>query len=341
MQLLGMPSAVTHLASYTLRQETQERERAVRLKLLGDWERLKRFKVPDAEIARVTGISRATYYRRKRAIARYGTEGLVRRSTRPKRVRQSAIPQSVCDQILQLRRQHPTYGKAKLTVLLARDHGIRLSESTVGRILRKLMDQGRFRKHTANRWSKRRRFTHHAKRWQYGMRGLQPGDLIQIDHMSVSKNQHDFKHFQAWDPVTRHASAEAYRNATSRSAAFFLDHLQKSLPFPIRSIQVDGGSEFMKDFEQACSEKGIPLYVLPPKRPQYNGGVERLNRTFREDLYDAPGFAADCLTDVRYALQQAVHRYNHFRPHQSLDNLTPSQYLAQLQAAQSVSYVMN
>jgi transposase InsO family protein len=51
----------------------------------------------------------------------------------------------------------------------------------------------------------------------------------------------------------------------------------------------------MKDFEDACEAKNIPLYVLPPKRPQYNGGVERMNRTMREDLYaaarSAPAFS--------------------------------------------------
>jgi hypothetical protein len=41
-----------------------------------------------------------------------------------------------------------------------------------------------------------------------------------------------------------------------------------------------GGSEFMKHFENECQKLGIELYVLPPKRPQYNGGVERANRTF-------------------------------------------------------------
>ena len=45
-------------------------------------------------------------------------------------------------------------------------------------------------------------------------------------------------------------------------------------PFRITSIQVDGGSEFMAEFEQEAQKLGITLYVLPPKRPQYNGGVE-------------------------------------------------------------------
>ncbi|MEE9273671.1 MAG: hypothetical protein V3U57_10475, partial [Robiginitomaculum sp.] len=55
-------------------------------------------------------------------------------------------------------------------------------------------------------------------------------------------------------------------------------------PFTIKSIQVDGGSEFMAEFEQACEDVNIPLIVLPPSRPTYNGGVERGNRTFGRAL---------------------------------------------------------
>jgi len=60
-----------------------------------------------------------------------------------------------------------------------------------------------------------------------------------------------------------------------------LEYVQK-VPFKIKSIQVDGGSEFMAEFEDACQELNIPLIVLPPASPKYNGGVERANRTFRE-----------------------------------------------------------
>jgi transposase InsO family protein len=35
-------------------------------------------------------------------------------------------------------------------------------------------------------------------------------------------------------------------------------------------------------------------------------------------------------TDV---VKQATHTYNHFRPHQALDNITPAQYFAQFQVA--------
>ena len=334
MQVLGLPSNVNRLGSNALGQEAQQREINLRRKLHGDWERLRGFLVPDPEIARITGISRATFYRRRRAIARHGNQGLARRSTRPRRLRQSAVPQSVRDLVLRLRRQRPTYGKAKLTVILVRDHGITLSESTVGRILAELMRRGQVPRYlAAAKLARKRQFTGHARRWAYDLRPQQAGEMIQIDHMTVTKNQFYLKHFQAWDPVTKYTHAEVYYRATSTTAAQFLATLQKALPFPIRSIQVGGGSEFMNHFEDACQANGLPLYVLPPKRPQYNGGVERMNRTMREDLYARQDLVADDIAQFRAAVQQANHTYNHYRPHQKLDNLTPEQYLARLQAA--------
>lgn len=47
----------------------------------------------------------------------------------------------------------------------------------------------------------------------------------------------------------------------------FLDKLIREAPFAITGIQVDGGSEFRADFEQACQDKGLDLYVLSPKAP--------------------------------------------------------------------------
>jgi len=37
--------------------------------------------------------------------------------------------------VLKIRRVHPDYGKEKIAVVLKRDHGQTMSESTVGRIL--------------------------------------------------------------------------------------------------------------------------------------------------------------------------------------------------------------
>jgi transposase InsO family protein len=71
----------------------------------------------------------------------------------------------------------------------------------------------------------------------------------------------------------------------------------------------------------------IPLIVLPPKKPAYNGGVERGNRTFREEFYARPDLLADSIGAMRYELSKAVQKYNSYRPHRNLKGFTPLQYI--------------
>lgn len=148
------------------------------------------------------------------------------------------------------------------------------------------------------------------------------GERIQIDHMTVNKYGRIFKHFQAWDRCSKFIYADVFSAASSKSAAEFLKNLVAKCPFKILSIQVDGGSEFRGDFEKACEELGIPLIVLPPSKPKYNGGVERGNRIFREEFYANPKLLADTMPSMRKALTKALHIYNTFRPHHSLKGLT-------------------
>ena len=97
----------------------------------------------------------------------------------------------------------------------------------------------------------------------------------------------------------------------------------------IKSIQVDGGAEFMGAFESACESLKIPLYVLPPRRPQYNGTVERSHSTVKcEFYYQYSGI--EVLWKIRDKLQEFTHFYNTFRPHQNLNYMTPMQYCNQL-----------
>ena len=102
-------------------------------------------------------------------------------------------------------------------------------------------------------------------------------------------------------------------------------------PFKIKSIQVDGGSEFMAEFEQACENMKIPLIVLPPSRPSYNGGVDRGNRPFKEKFYYRRDILADSLGAMRFELKKAVEKYNTYRPHHALAGLTPMAYIKNTQ----------
>jgi hypothetical protein len=76
------------------------------------------------------------------------------------------------------------------------------------------------------------------------------------------------------------------------------------MPFPVRAIQIDGGSEFMAEFEAACQAKDVALYVLPPRSPQTNGAVKRCNGAWRYEFYetyDLPPTSANSTPSSRAA----------------------------------------
>ncbi len=118
-------------------------------------------------------------------------------------------------------------------------------------------------------------------------------------------------------------------SATSNIGEDFLRYMTEMFPSEIISMQVDGGSEFMGDFERCSEDLGIPLFVLPPRRPQYNDVVERGHRTVKYEFYYQL-HNINTLSLLRGKLHKFTEFYNTFRPHQRLQNLTPMQYYNQL-----------
>ncbi len=334
MQMFGLHRSVYKLNRAILPEENFSNDIVEIKNKIDIWQTLKKHKVPDKKIASIVRMSRASFYRYKKSIKLYGLKGLERRSKRPKSFRISKIPDDTIALVSKIRRENPTYGKAKIAVILKRDHKVKISESSVGRILKQLISTGKIiRSASSVKVKRKRKFKSHAKRWEYGMKAKNPGELVQIDHMTVTKNNVCMKEFRAWDPITKVIVADVVSNATSNAAAKFLQKVIKDMPFDIKSVQVDGGSEFMKHFEQECQTLDIPLFVLPPSRPQWNGGVERGNRTFREEFYARKDINADSIGAFRYELQKAVLKYNSYRPHFSLNGLTPFEYNNKILAA--------
>lgn len=278
----------------------------------------------------------STLYRWKKNYKIFGLIGLEDESKRPNNSRKHSWKLSNMQKILELRRKNPLYGKAKIAVLLKREYGIILPESTVGRIINYYIKREQIKPAFFYYKKKRirpRTFDNHAKRWKYGMKATKPGELFQIDHMTVSMAPgRQVKHFQGICPITKMVVEQAYCQATSDVARQFLEHVRSSLPFGITSIQVDGGSEFKKDFEQACMDFGISLWVLPPKSPEKNGNVERANGSAKYEFYAF--YCGDfTIHSLRNELKKYVKKYNTYRPHQALHYLTPAEYYSQLSGA--------
>jgi len=199
----------------------------------------------------------------------------------------------------------------------------------VGRILAKLKARGVLREPPRNgiKARKRRRKRPYGIRRPRGYEIKLPGDLVELDTLDVRVLPGGvFKQFTARDVISRWDVVEAYRSATAGNARKFLATLIERAPFQVRAIQVDGGSEFMAEFEEACAEMGILLFVLPSRSPKLNGHVERAQRTHREEFYDL--YLGDLdLKSVNAALEEWEWVYNTVRPHQSLDFMTPAEYL--------------
>jgi transposase InsO family protein len=279
--------------------------------------------------ARHFGHSRTSIQSWLKAYERRGATGLEDKSHRPHNVRKPTWPVEAAQRVLQLREQYPRWGKDKLVVLLRRE-GVVLSTSMVGRILKHLKDSGQLVEPLPERRRRKSGFARpYAIRKPKEYRAREPGDIVEVDTVDLRPLPGVIlKHFTGRDIVSRWDVLGIYGRATAYTASQYLDELEARTPFPIRAIQVDGGSEFKAEFEAACQQRGIRLFVLPPSSPKLNGCVERGNRTHREEFYEVYDLEWS-VGGLRPQLLDWEAIYNTVRPHKSLGYLTPQEYITQ------------
>jgi len=324
MQVFGLPGHIIRAGRVASRIAAQspDNEAAIRDATLARWRQAMADGLTAEQAAKAVGTSRASLYRWHKQPKP--------RSRRPQRLRANTWTPALIEAVEALRLDHPMWGKAKLGPLLRRE-GFIVSDSTVGRIIAYLVGRGvvervptlrRRNGAGAREWRRK-----HALRLPKGKKPTQPGELVQVDTLSVNvRPDKAIKQFTAYDPVARFTAAKAFSTATAGCAKNFLDKLLTAFPFAVKGIQVDGGSEFMAEFEAACKDKGLVLFVLPPKRPQLNGAVERAQGSWRYEFYachDLP----HRLDPLNERIDAFAHLYNHHRPHGALGGQTPNEYL--------------
>jgi transposase InsO family protein len=275
-------------------------------------------------------IPRSTLHRWTKRFDPRDLSTLEDRSSRPRTVRQRTWGARDVAAVLAVRERYPRWGKAKLAVLLARQ-GICLSVSMIGRILRYLRQRRLLVEPRPARATPRSCHARpHARRKPKGVPipRERPGDLVEIDTMHLSPLPGVVRsHFSAVDVVSRYGVVGVRGSATAGTARDFLAEVRTRAPFPIKAIQIDGGSEFMAEFEAECQGAGIALWVLPPHSPKLNGHVERMNRTFREEWWECYEGEID-VPSMQHAGRDGAAMYNEVRPHQALGMRTPIEFLA-------------
>lgn len=87
-------------------------------------------------------------------------------------------------------------------------------------------------------------------------------------------------------------------------------------------MHMDNGPEFVSvQLARWTEQHRVDFEFIQPSKPTQNSYVERLNRTFREEILNFYVFSR--LNEVRTIVDTWVQEYNEQRPHESLGNLTP------------------
>jgi len=270
--------------------------------------------------ARHFALDRKTLRRWIKRQKEEGNRGLTDRSHRPRSVRKPLTPAVLVNAILKLRKAHPTWSKYKLYALLKKQ-GFKTCTGTIGRVLKRY---GMISEKVSRK--RQRAATHPKKRYPRGLVIKKPGDLIQMDTKHTGYvNGHKTYQFTAIDILSRVRVLDASFSISSKKAAEFFQTCQREFPFSIRAVQHDNGSEFRGHFEKQLAKLKIPQYFTHVCSPKENSYVERSHRTDDEEFYDQ--VLSTDLRQYRRQIKKWQSVYNQERPHQSLGQRSPYEYL--------------
>lgn len=107
-----------------------------------------------------------------------------------------------------------------------------------------------------------------------------------------------------------------------------MEALKKENKVVPKRIQVDNGSEFIsKDFDKWAYENNVTLDYSRPGKPTDNPFIELFNGSFRDECLNTHWFLS--LEDAYEKINAWVSEYNNFRPHSSLNEMTPQEFIEQ------------
>jgi putative transposase len=142
-----------------------------------------------------------------------------------------------------------------------------------------------------------------------------------------------FRTFNVIDDFNREVLAvEIDTSITGRRLIRVFDHLRSWRGLP-NVLRVDNGPEFLSaEFVAWAEEAGMTIRYIQPGKPNQNAYIERFNRTYREEVLSLYLFRN--LAEVRETTYWWMIEYNEDRPHDSLGDKTPKEYM-QLNAENS------
>ena len=135
-----------------------------------------------------------------------------------------------------------------------------------------------------------------------------------------------FRSFNIVDDYNREAlGIEIDLNLPRQRIIRILERIAAWRGYPAK-LKMDNGPELtsvkLADWAETNS---VHLEFIQPGKPTQNSYIERFNRTYREEVLDMCAFSN--LSEVREITGNWLKEYNEERPHESLGNMTPIEYL--------------
>ena len=264
-------------------------------------------------------VPRSTFYNWKKKYDNEGRSGLYRKKPVAYSHPRKTSPE-VVEKILELRTDYQI-GALRITYYLDRYHGIKISESTVSRVLRS-NGLGRLPKTAPRR-------ALHTKRYAKNV----PGHHVQLDVKFLQLKDQEGKivkryQYTAIDDATRIRALQIYPNHNQDCAIKFMDYVIEKFPFRISTVRTDRGHEFQARFHWHVEDQGMQHVYIKPRTPQLNGKVERSHRTDQTEFYQLLTYTDD--VDLNAKLEAWESFYNYDRPHISLEGKTPYEIMKSL-----------
>lgn len=279
-----------------------------------------------ALVCRHFDIQRSLFYKWYNRYERLGLKGLEDKSRRPKTLRQSKIPLDQIDLIRKLRKKYPYYSKYKLSVILKRDFNIEISDSTVGRVIKKynLFFRSPYR-------SKKERVKQARVRLPKDFKVAGPGDLIQSDTKHISFFGPKRYFYVVKDCLTKMVSIRVSASISSKQSRITFETSKRHIPYPIKNIHTDNGSENLLELADYCKKNNITHYFSRPRTPKDDAFVENMIGTIEREFIQQ-GKLAFNVEEQQELIDEYLEEYHKFRPHQALGYLTPYEYYEKIKS---------
>lgn len=286
-------------------------------------------------------VSRPTLFLWQKTLRESGgrLESLVPKSTAPKNKRKRVISKPIEDLILK-ERERERMGKEKLAKLLKEDGIADISDSTIGRMLSDLKEQGKLPDPKKLTLSGRtgRLIERKPKKLKRKLRSKgHTGQLAKAD--TIIRFIDGIKRYilTGIDIETKFGFAYAYVSHSSKTAAEFMKTFKKVAPLSLTHVQTDNGSEFADHFEAYCGKEGIVHFYAYPRTPKMQSEIERFNRTLSEAFISRNRhLLASDIDEFNRRLMEWLLWYNTRRPHWSIGLISPLRYICnKLTAEQS------